>query len=223
MVEPLPSRDVTQSTVHLDDLFGDGEPEASPAFGHGVRAVDLMELLEDPHLMLFGDVRPSVCHGDGEVAIRGCGAYAHLSHIGDFLQTPPSTALQTSAPSRSWGDRMVEVLNSGGCAAWTMCCKTVGIGRLQKNTAPTMPDAGHGAWARTTCHPIIAEFARARAILKKRKVSRNLVPRGFFQPTQRRTYVFRQLAAGTMSRGARFPLVGARTIGLGRLSEVRAR
>src|SRR6516162_7146323 len=31
---------------------------------------------------------------------------------------------------------------------------------------PTTPDTGHGAWARATCHPIHAEFARARAILK---------------------------------------------------------
>ena len=35
---------------------------------------------------------------------------------------------------------------------------------------PTTPDTGHGAWARATCHPIHAEFARARAILKIAKV-----------------------------------------------------
>src|SRR6516164_7003435 len=30
---------------------------------------------------------------------------------------------------------------------------------------PTTPDTGHGAWARATCHPIHAEFARAGAMM----------------------------------------------------------
>ena len=34
--------------MHLDDLSGDSETEARAALGLGVRAVDLMELLEDP-------------------------------------------------------------------------------------------------------------------------------------------------------------------------------
>src|SRR5262249_31141967 len=36
--------------VHLDDLLGDGEPEARAALGLGKRAVDLMELVKDPTL-----------------------------------------------------------------------------------------------------------------------------------------------------------------------------
>ena len=38
---------------------------------------------------------------------------------------------------------------------------------------------------------------------------------GISSATQRRSYVFGQAAAGTMSRGARIPSFGARTIGLG--------
>ena len=40
--------------MHLDDLLGDGEPEARTALGLGVGAVDLMELLEDPILLVGG-------------------------------------------------------------------------------------------------------------------------------------------------------------------------
>src|SRR5262245_9384766 len=36
--------------VHLDDLLGDGEAEARAALGLGKRAVDLVELVEDPIL-----------------------------------------------------------------------------------------------------------------------------------------------------------------------------
>src|SRR5262247_1107912 len=40
------------AAVHLHDLLGDGEPEARAAFRLGHRAVDLMELIEDPILLV---------------------------------------------------------------------------------------------------------------------------------------------------------------------------
>ena len=38
--------------MHLDDLLGDGEPEARAALRLGKGAVDLVELLEDPMLLI---------------------------------------------------------------------------------------------------------------------------------------------------------------------------
>src|SRR5215475_2462138 len=43
-----------------------------------------MELLEDAGLMFFGDTRPSVRYGDGEVAILGRDAHAHFSYVGEL-------------------------------------------------------------------------------------------------------------------------------------------
>jgi hypothetical protein len=57
--------------VHLDDLLGDGEPEAGAALGLGVGAIDLMELLEDARLMLRGDTWPSVGDTEVEAAVYG--------------------------------------------------------------------------------------------------------------------------------------------------------
>src|SRR5215510_1482492 len=37
--------------VHLDDLLGDGEAQTGAALGLGKRAVDLVELIEDPTLL----------------------------------------------------------------------------------------------------------------------------------------------------------------------------
>src|SRR5690242_18374424 len=53
--------------VHLDDLFGDGEPEPRAALGLGKRAVDLVELIKDPILLIKGYARPGVRHRDGEM------------------------------------------------------------------------------------------------------------------------------------------------------------
>jgi hypothetical protein len=41
--------------VHLYDLPGNSEPKARAALGLGVGTVDLMELLEDSGLMIFGN------------------------------------------------------------------------------------------------------------------------------------------------------------------------
>src|SRR5262245_39787658 len=68
--------------VHLDDLLGDGEAEARAALGLGKRAVDLVELLEDPTLLVERYAGPGVGHRDGEMAVpRACGD-AHLAGIG---------------------------------------------------------------------------------------------------------------------------------------------
>src|SRR6185312_6500625 len=56
------------STVHLDDLLGDGEPEASAALGLGIGAVNLVELLEDALQLFLRYPWTRVCHGDSEVA-----------------------------------------------------------------------------------------------------------------------------------------------------------
>jgi hypothetical protein len=40
--------------MHLDDLFGNCETKAGPALGLGIRAVYLMELLEDAFLLFQG-------------------------------------------------------------------------------------------------------------------------------------------------------------------------
>src|SRR5215831_14072655 len=48
------------TAVHLDDLLGDGETKARAALGLGHRAVDLMELLEDPILLIKRYARPGV-------------------------------------------------------------------------------------------------------------------------------------------------------------------
>src|SRR5215831_8232739 len=60
--------------VHLDNLLGNGEPEARAAFGLGKRAVDLMELIEDPILLIKGYARSGVCHQDCKMVVpRGSG------------------------------------------------------------------------------------------------------------------------------------------------------
>jgi len=65
----------------FDDLLRDGEPEAGPALGLGIRAVNLMKLPEDAGLMLFGNARACVRHTDGEVTIHAGGVHAHFSGI----------------------------------------------------------------------------------------------------------------------------------------------
>src|SRR5262245_15875923 len=49
-------------TVHLHDLLGDGETEPRAALGLGKRAVDLVELIEDPILLIKGYAGPGVGH-----------------------------------------------------------------------------------------------------------------------------------------------------------------
>src|SRR5215831_12014673 len=56
------------AAVHLDDLLGDGEAKARAALGLGKRAVDLVELLEDPTLLIKGYAGTGVGHRDSELA-----------------------------------------------------------------------------------------------------------------------------------------------------------
>src|SRR5215471_3209514 len=70
--------------MHLDDLLSDGEAEACAALGLRKRAVDLVELIEDPVLLIKWYAGPGVRHRDCETAIvRTCGD-AHLAGVGEL-------------------------------------------------------------------------------------------------------------------------------------------
>src|SRR5215471_16662603 len=71
-------------TMHLHDLFGDGEPQASPALSLGKRAVHLMKVLEDSRLMLFGNAWPRIGHADAEAAVDRFGRDSHLPFVGEL-------------------------------------------------------------------------------------------------------------------------------------------
>ena len=72
------------AAVHLHDLLGDGEAEARAAFSLGKRAVDLMELIEDPILLVEWYSRASVRYRDGEMAIPRARGDAHLARVGEL-------------------------------------------------------------------------------------------------------------------------------------------
>ena len=57
------------TAMHLYDLLGDGKAEPGPAFGLGVGAVDLVELLEDARLLVGRDTWPGIGHADSKVAV----------------------------------------------------------------------------------------------------------------------------------------------------------
>src|SRR5262245_13705265 len=50
------------AAVHLNDLLGDGEAEPRAALGFGKGAVNLVELIEDPTLLVERYAGPGVCH-----------------------------------------------------------------------------------------------------------------------------------------------------------------
>ena len=66
----------------LDDLLGDGEPEARAALGLRHRAVDLMELLEDTALLIKRYAGTGVCYRDGEMALPRARGDTHLTGVG---------------------------------------------------------------------------------------------------------------------------------------------
>src|SRR5262245_65503368 len=70
------------TAVHLDDLLGDGEAEARAALGLGKGTVDLVELIEDPILLIKGYAGTGVGHRDGEMAVPRAGGDAHLAGVG---------------------------------------------------------------------------------------------------------------------------------------------
>src|SRR5262249_27357562 len=73
--------DPDATTMHLDDLLGDGEAQTGAALGLGKGAVDLMELFEDTRLLLGRDTRTRIGHSNIEVPIYGLGRDPHLSGI----------------------------------------------------------------------------------------------------------------------------------------------
>src|SRR5215467_15968929 len=74
--------------MHLDDLLGDGEAQARTALGLGIGAVDLMELRENPILLIKWYTGAGVCHRDGEVAILSTRGDAHLAGISELDGVP---------------------------------------------------------------------------------------------------------------------------------------
>ena len=70
--------------MHLHNLFGDGKPEAGPALGLGVGAVDLVELCEDARLLLWRNARSRIAYADGEATVRRHRTYAHLTGVREF-------------------------------------------------------------------------------------------------------------------------------------------
>jgi hypothetical protein len=67
--------------VHFHNLLGDGETKSRSAFGLGVRAVDLMVLLEDARLFLPGNSRAGVRYADREVAVGRSAALIRTSPV----------------------------------------------------------------------------------------------------------------------------------------------
>ena len=97
------------TTVHLDDLLGDGEPETGPAFGFGVGAVDLMELLEDALPLLRRYAGPVSVTANSEVAIHGCRGDAHLAASVNLMALPTrlsSTCVRRCSSPRPTGRRL---------------------------------------------------------------------------------------------------------------------
>jgi hypothetical protein len=58
------------TTVHLDNLLGDCEPETGPALGVGVGVIDLVELLEDALQFFLRYPWTRVSHGNCEVTVH---------------------------------------------------------------------------------------------------------------------------------------------------------
>src|SRR5262245_27429377 len=76
------------TTMHLDDLFGDRKPESNATSRLGERAVDLMELLENANLLLFGNAWPGIGHADVEVAVDRLGTHTHLADVCELDGVP---------------------------------------------------------------------------------------------------------------------------------------
>jgi len=74
------------TAVHLHDLLG--EAEARATLGLGKRTVDLMELLEDPALLIKRYAGTGVCYRHGETAIPRARRDAHLAGVGELDGVP---------------------------------------------------------------------------------------------------------------------------------------
>src|SRR5262245_13156669 len=87
-------------------LLGDGEAEARAVLGLGVRAVDLMELLEDPISLIKGYARPGVRHRDGELAVAAPAAMLTSPASVNLMALPTrlsSTCLRRCSSPRPTG------------------------------------------------------------------------------------------------------------------------
>jgi hypothetical protein len=76
--------DPDTAAMYLHDLFGNGEPKTSSTLGLRVRAVDLVELLENSRLMLLGDAGPGISYTDVEVPVHHLCRHLHLTHVGEL-------------------------------------------------------------------------------------------------------------------------------------------
>src|SRR5262249_26147061 len=76
------------AAVHLNNLLGNGEAKARAALGLGVGAVDLMELLEDPILLIKRYAGTGVGHRDSEMTIPRARGDAHLAGVGKLDGVP---------------------------------------------------------------------------------------------------------------------------------------
>src|SRR5262249_10782988 len=74
--------------MHLHDLLGDGEPDASPALGLGKGTVDVVELIEDLTLLIKRYAGPGVCDRDGEMAVPRARADADFTGVGELDGVP---------------------------------------------------------------------------------------------------------------------------------------
>src|SRR5262245_60181637 len=71
-------------TMHLHDLFGDGEAQARAALRLGVRAVHLVELFEDASLMLPRDAGACISYAHIEMAILRSCSDAYLTSVSEL-------------------------------------------------------------------------------------------------------------------------------------------
>ena len=97
--------------VHLDDLLGDGEPEAGPALGLGVGAVDLVELIEYAVRSSRRYPGTGIDHRDGEQPLRRWRRCAprrvgELDGVADEIEQDLGEALLVAQPTgSSWQRR----------------------------------------------------------------------------------------------------------------------
>src|SRR3954447_14356571 len=70
------------TTVHLDDLLCNGEPETRAALCLRVGVVDLLALLEDALQFVCRYSGTRVRHGNREVTVHGCRGDTHFASVG---------------------------------------------------------------------------------------------------------------------------------------------
>jgi hypothetical protein len=89
------------------DLLGNSETKARAAFGLRVRAVDLVELLKDASLVLFGNAWSCIGHADVEVAVDRLGSYPDLAGVGEL-----------DGVCDAWSNALVAQRPPATCSVW---------------------------------------------------------------------------------------------------------